>query len=76
MGRKTRRSRRERHKRLMRRITLLEEANADPKRHNRKTRKREMIHLAITDIRRDAAFLQAHPGGLAIAKEASRADQA
>ncbi|MGA2699612.1 MAG: hypothetical protein ABSH35_00750 [Isosphaeraceae bacterium] len=62
MSRKTRRSRKERHKRLMRRITLLEQANADPKRRNRKTRLREMWNLAITDFRREG-------------KEASRADQ-
>ncbi len=35
MSRKTRRSEKQRHKRLMRRIGLLEQANADPKRRNR-----------------------------------------
>jgi len=72
MSRKTRRSKKERHKRLMRRIALLEQANADPKRHNGKTRKRELIHLAQTEL----AFLRAHPGGLVMAKEATDADQA
>ncbi len=52
MSRRTRRAKKERHKRLMRRIALLEQANADPKRRNRKTRLWEMMNLAITDFRR------------------------
>ncbi len=50
MSRKTRRSEKRRHKRLMRRIALLEASNCDPKRNNRKTRLRELINMAQTDL--------------------------
>jgi hypothetical protein len=77
MSRNTRRAQKERRKRLLRRITLLEQANADPKRHNRKTRKRELVNLCRTDMARtDAAYIRAHPGGIALVQEVSRADQA
>ena len=72
MSRKTRRAKKERHKRLMRRITLLEQANADPKRHNRKTRLRELMHMAQTEI----AYLRADPRGVVMLQEATHADQA
>jgi len=45
MSRKTRRSEKRRLKRLLRTLTLLEQANGHPKRHNRKTRKRELMNL-------------------------------
>ena len=77
MSRRTKRSERRRHKHLMRRISLLEQSNADPKRHNRKTRKRELVNLCRTDLARtDAAYLRAHPGGIGILQEATDADQA
>jgi len=74
---KTRRAQKQRHKRLMRRIALLEQANADPKRHNRKTRLRELMNLARTDLARtDAAYMRAHPGGIAMLQEVSNANEA
>jgi len=77
VGRRTRRSEKRRHKRLYRVLTLLEQANADPKRRNRKTRKRELMNLARTDLaRRDAAYMRAHPGGIAMLQEVGDADQA
>ena len=48
MSRRTRRSEKRRRKRLDRVLTLLEQANADPKRRNRKTRKRELINISRT----------------------------
>jgi|GEM_PF-2235193 len=53
---KTRRAQKQRHKRFIRIITLLEESNADPKHHNRKTRLREVMnysrwHIASTDAK-------------------------
>jgi len=51
MGRKTRRSEKRRRKRLDRVLTLLEQANSDPKRRNRMTRKRELMNLVETHIR-------------------------
>ncbi|MGO9114312.1 MAG: hypothetical protein ACLP9L_34280 [Thermoguttaceae bacterium] len=75
MSRNTRRAQKERRKRLLRRITLLVQANADPKRHNRKTRKRELRNLARTELARtDAAYMRAHPGGIAMLQEATDAD--
>jgi hypothetical protein len=50
MGRKTRRREKRRHKRLMRLISLLEASNCDPKRHNRKTRRRELLNVVWTDL--------------------------
>jgi len=50
MGRNTRRRQDRRHKRLMRLISLLEASNCDPKRHNRKTRKRALLNAARTDL--------------------------
>ncbi len=64
MGRKTRRWWNRRHKRFERIISLLEESNADPKHHNRKTRKRALYHYARTELARWDR------------QEASRADQA
>jgi len=51
MSRRTIRSEKRRRKRLDRVLTLLEQANADPKRRNRKTRKRELMNLVETHIR-------------------------
>jgi len=48
MSRRTRRSEKRRRKRLDRVLTLLEQANADPKRRNRKTRKRELMNISRT----------------------------
>ncbi len=77
MSRRTRRSEKRRRKRLDRVLTLLEQANTDPKRRNRKTRKRELVNLCRTDLARtDAAYMRAHPGGFVIVQEVSRADQA
>ena len=77
MSRRTRRSEKRRRKRLDRVLTLLEQANADPKRRNRKTRKRELINLARTDLARtDAAYMRAHPGGIAMLQEVSNANEA
>jgi len=50
MSRKTRRWEKRRRKRFMRIISLLEESNGDPKKHNRKTRLREVINYARTEI--------------------------
>jgi len=61
----------------MRRIALLEASNCDPKRNNRKTRKRELMNLARTDLARtDAAYMRAHPGGIAMFQEVSNANEA
>ncbi len=77
MSRRTARSEKRRHKRLMRRIALLEASNCDPKRKNSKTRKRELMNLARTDLARtDAAYMRAHPGGVAMLQEVSNANQA
>jgi hypothetical protein len=50
MSPKTRRWEKLRRKRYMRIISLLEESNGDPKGHNRKTRLREVINYARTEI--------------------------
>jgi hypothetical protein len=50
MGRNTRRRQDRRHKRLIRLITLLEASNSDPKHHNRKTLKRQLLNIARTDL--------------------------
>ncbi|HKM54165.1 MAG TPA: hypothetical protein VJY33_12215 [Isosphaeraceae bacterium] len=77
MSRNTRRAKKQREKRLMRRLDLLEQANVDPKRRNRKTRKRELVNLARTDLARtDAAYMRAHPGGIAMLQEVSNANEA
>ncbi len=60
MSRRTRRSEKRRHKRLMRRIALLEASNRDPKRNNRKTRKRELMNMARTDLARRDAKVVSH----------------
>jgi hypothetical protein len=76
MSRRTARSEKRRHKRLMRRIALLEASNCDPKRNNRKTRKRELMNLVRTDLARtDMAYMRAHPGGIAMLQEATDADE-
>jgi hypothetical protein len=50
MSPKARRWEKLRRKRYMRIISLLEDSNGDPKGHNRKTRLREVINYARTEI--------------------------